>query len=211
MAFLTKEEVLFKIRDNAIVAVVRGNTPEKAEEIVNSCIDGGINIIELTFTVPYAHRIIEKISQKYGDKILLGAGTVLDAPSARIAMLSGAQFIVSPHFDPEVTRICNRYRVANMAGILTVKEAIQAMEAGVDILKLFPGDLFGPAFIKDIKGPLPYAQIMPTGGVSIENAGQWIKAGAVAVGVGSNLMKGDVYKNAAALTREINKSKSERG
>lgn len=211
MAFLTKEEVLFKIRDNAIVAVVRGNTPEKAEEIVNSCIDGGINIIELTFTVPYAHRIIEKISQKYGDKILLGAGTVLDAPTARIAMLSGAQFIVSPHFDPEVTRICNRYRVANMAGILTVKEAIQAMEAGVDILKLFPGDLFGPAFIKDIKGPLPYAQIMPTGGVSIENAGQWIKAGAVAVGVGSNLMKGDVYKNAAALTREINKSKSERG
>ncbi len=211
MAFLTKEEVLFKIRDNAIVAVVRGNTPEKAEEIVNSCIDGGINIIELTFTVPYAHKIIEKISQKYGDKILLGAGTVLDAPTARIAMLSGAQFIVSPHFDPEVTRICNRYRVANMAGILTVKEAIQAMEAGVDILKLFPGDLFGPAFIKDIKGPLPYAQIMPTGGVSIENAGQWIKAGAVAVGVGSNLMKGDVYKNAAALTREINKSKSERG
>ena len=211
MAFLTKEEVLFKIRDNAIVAVVRGNTPEKAEEIVNSCIDGGINIIELTFTVPYAHRIIEKISQKYGDKILLGAGTVLDAPTARIAMLSGAQFIVSPHFDPEVTRICNRYRVANMAGILTVKEAIQAMEAGVDILKLFPGDLFGPAFIKDIKGPLPYAQIMPTGGVSIENAGQWIKAGAVAVGVGSNLMKGDVYKNAAALIREINKSKSERG
>ena len=211
MAFLTKEEVLFKIRDNAIVAVVRGNTPEKAEEIVNSCIDGGINIIELTFTVPYAHRIIEKISQKYGDKILLGAGTVLDAPTARIAMLSGAQFMVSPHFDPEVTRICNRYRVANMAGILTVKEAIQAMEAGVDILKLFPGDLFGPAFIKDIKGPLPYAQIMPTGGVSIENAGQWIKAGAVAVGVGSNLMKGDVYKNAAALIREINKSKSERG
>ncbi len=211
MAFLTKEEVLFKIRDNAIVAVVRGNTPEKAEEIVNSCIDGGINIIELTFTVPYAHRIIEKISQKYGDNILLGAGTVLDAPTARIAMLSGAQFIVSPHFDPEVTRICNRYRVANMAGILTVKEAIQAMEAGVDILKLFPGDLFGPAFIKDIKGPLPYAQIMPTGGVSIENAGQWIKAGAVAVGVGSNLMKGDVYKNAAALIREINKSKSERG
>lgn len=210
MAFLTKEDVLLKIKNDAIVAVVRGSTAEKAEEIVKNCIDGGINIIELTFTVPYVHRIIEKISQKYSDSILLGAGTVLDASTARIAMLSGAQFIVSPHFDPEITRMCNRYRVANMAGILTVKEAIEAMEAGVDILKLFPGGLFGPAFIKDIKGPLPYAQIMPTGGVSVETVSLWIKAGAVAVGVGSNLMKGDVQENAAALIREIKKSKNER-
>ena len=144
---------------------------------------------------------------QYGDKILLGAGTVLDPETARIAILSGAKFVVAPHFNPDTTKLCNRYRIANMAGILTVREAVEAMEAGVDILKLFPGDLFGPAFIKDIRGPLPYAKIMPTGGVDISNAGDWIRAGAVAVGAGSSLMKGDVKANAAAFMEEIKKAR----
>ena len=151
--------------------------------------------------------MIEDISRKYGDSIILGAGTVLDSETARIALLSGAEFIVSPHFNPEVTRLCNRYRKASMAGILTITEAVEAMEAGVDILKLFPGDLFGPAFIKDIRGPLPYAQIMPTGGVSAENAGDWIRAGAVAVGAGSSLMKGDVKANAALFMENIRRAR----
>lgn len=190
-----------------MVAVVRGETSDKAMEIVEKCIEGGIKAIELTFTVPYAHRVIEDISRKYGDSIILGAGTVLDSETARIALLSGAEFIVSPHFNPEVTRLCNRYRKASMAGILTITEAVEAMEAGVDILKLFPGDLFGPAFIKDIRGPLPYAQIMPTGGVSAENAGDWIRAGAVAVGAGSSLMKGDVKANAALFMENIRRAR----
>ncbi len=199
----TKEEVLQAIKGDGMVAVVRGETSEKAMEIVEKCIEGGIRAIELTFTVPYAHRVIEDISRKYGEQIVLGAGTVLDSETARIALLSGAEFIVSPHFNPEVTRLCNRYRKASMAGILTITEAVAAMEAGVDVLKLFPGDLFGPAFIKDIRGPLPYAQIMPTGGVSADNAGEWIKAGAVAVGAGSSLMKGDVKANAAKFMENI--------
>lgn len=203
----TKEQVLLDIKQSGMVAVVRGETSEKAMEIVERCIEGGIKAIELTFTVPYAHRVIEDISRKYGEEIILGAGTVLDSETARIALLSGAEFIVSPHFNPEVTKLCNRYRKASMAGILTITEAVEAMEAGVDVLKLFPGDLFGPAFIKDIRGPLPYVQIMPTGGVTAENAGEWIKAGAVAVGAGSSLMKGDVKANAALFMKNIRKAR----
>ncbi len=203
----TKEQVLQMIQDSGMVAVVRGETKEKARAIVESCIEGGIKAIELTFTVPFAHRVIEDLAMQYGDKILLGAGTVLDPETARIAILSGAKFVVAPHFNPDTTKLCNRYRIANMAGILTVREAVEAMEAGVDILKLFPGDLFGPAFIKDIRGPLPYAKIMPTGGVDISNAGDWIRAGAVAVGAGSSLMKGDVKANAAAFMEEIKKAR----
>lgn len=203
----TKEQVLLDIKESGMVAVVRGETSEKAMEIVERCIEGGIKAIELTFTVPYAHRVIEDISRKYGDEIILGAGTVLDSETARIAILSGAEFIVSPHFNPEVTKLCNRYRKASMAGILTITEAVEAMEAGVDVLKLFPGDLFGPAFIKDIRGPLPYVQIMPTGGVTAENAGEWIKAGAVAVGAGSSLMKGDVKANAALFVKNIREAR----
>lgn len=204
----TKEQVLQMIEDSGMVAVVRGETAEKARAIVESCIEGGIKAIELTFTVPFAHRVIEDLAMQYSDKILLGAGTVLDPETARIAILSGAQFVVAPHFNSDTTKLCNRYRVANMAGILTVREAVEAMEAGVDVLKLFPGDLFGPAFIKDIRGPLPYAKIMPTGGVSVSNAGDWIRAGAVAVGAGSSLMKGDVKANAAAFMEEIQKARA---
>lgn len=200
---MLKEEVLTRIRTSGMVAVVRAETTEKAMGVVESCIDGGISAIELTFTVPFAHRVIEDLARRYGGDILLGAGTVLDSETARIALLSGAQFVVSPHFNPEVTRLCNRYRVASMAGILTITEAVTAMEAGVDVLKLFPGDLFGPAFIKDIRGPLPYAQIMPTGGVSVDNVADWIKAGAVAVGAGSSLLKGDVAANARAFMDRI--------
>ncbi len=206
----TKEDILQSIKQDGMVAVVRGETSEKAMEIVEKCIEGGIRAIELTFTVPYAHRVIEDISRKYGEQIILGAGTVLDSETARIAILSGAEFIVSPHFNAEVTKVCNRYRKASMAGILTITEAVAAMEAGVDVLKLFPGDLFGPAFIKDIRGPLPYVQIMPTGGVSAENAGEWIKAGAVAVGAGSSLMKGDVKANAALFMENIRKAREEK-
>ncbi len=203
----TKEQVLQMIEDSGMVAVVRGETAEKARAIVESCIEGGIKAIELTFTVPFAHRVIEDLAMQYSDQILLGAGTVLDPETARIAILSGAQFVVAPHFNPDTTKLCNRYRVANMAGILTVREAVEAMEAGVDVLKLFPGDLFGPAFIKDIRGPLPYARIMPTGGVSVSNAGDWIRSGAVAVGAGSSLMKGDVKANASAFMEEIRKAR----
>ncbi len=200
---MTKERVIERIKDKGIVAVVRAENSEKAFDIVEKCIAGGIDAIELTFSVPYAHHVIEDLSKKYGDEIVLGAGTVLDSETARIALLSGAQYIVSPHFNPEVTKLCNRYRTASMAGVLTITEAVTAMEAGVDVLKLFPGDLSGPRFIKDIKGPLPWVQIMPTGGVDADNVAEWIKAGAVAVGAGSCLTKGDITANAKAFIENI--------
>ncbi len=203
----TKEQVLQAIEDSGMVAVVRGETSEQAMEIVEKCIAGGIQAVELTFTVPFAHRVIEDLARKYGDQIILGAGTVLDSETARIAILSGAEFVVSPHFNAEVVKLCNRYRKAVMQGILTVSEAVAAMEAGTDVLKLFPGELFGPAFIKAIKGPLPYARVMPTGGVNVDNVADWIKAGAVAVGAGSSLMKGDVKANAAAFVKNIREAR----
>ncbi len=205
---MTKERVIERIKDKGIVAVVRAENSEKAFDIVEKCIDGGIDAIELTFSVPFAHHVIEDLAKKYGDDIVLGAGTVLDSETARIALLSGAQYIVSPHFNPEVTKLCNRYRVASMAGVLTITEAVTAMEAGVDVLKLFPGDLSGPRFIKDIKGPLPWVQIMPTGGVDADNVGEWIQAGAVAVGAGSCLTKGDITANAKAFVENIKKARA---
>ncbi len=188
---MDKEQILTKIQDCGIVAVVRADTPDKAERITAACIEGGVAAIELTFTVPHADKVIEALAKKYTpDQILLGAGTVMDAPTARIAMLAGANYIVSPYFDPETVKMCNRYRVAVMPGVMSIREAVLAMEAGADILKIFPGEAFGPKIIKAIKGPIPYAKMMPTGGVDLNNVGEWIKAGAVAVGAGGALTGG---------------------
>ncbi len=188
---MDKEMILTKIQECGIVAVVRAETTEQAERITDACIEGGVAAIELTFTVPHADKVIEGLAKKYTpDEIILGAGTVMDAATARIAMLSGAQYIVSPYLDLETVKMCNRYRTAVMPGVMSVREAVMAMEAGADILKIFPGDLFGPKIIKAIKGPIPYAKMMPTGGVDVDNVGEWIKAGAVAVGAGSSLTAG---------------------
>ena len=188
---MDKENILMRIQDCGIVAVVRAESADKAERIVDACMEGGVAAIELTFSVPHADRVIEPLSYKYDPKdIILGAGTVMDAATARIAMLSGAQYIVSPYLDLETLKMCNRYRVPMMPGVMSVREAVTAMENGADILKGFPGDLFGPKIIKDILGPIPYAKMMPTGGVNADNVGEWIKAGAVAVGAGSSLTAG---------------------
>ena len=188
---MDKEIVLTKIRKSGIVAVVRAENAEVAERITDACIEGGVAAIELTFTVPHAQKVIETLAAKYSpEDIILGAGTVLDAETARIALLSGANYIVSPYFDENTVKLCNRYRVAVMPGIMSIKEAVSAMEAGADILKVFPGEAFGPKIIKAISGPLPQARMMPTGGVDVNNVGEWIKAGAVAVGAGSSLTGG---------------------
>ncbi len=187
---MEKDLILSAIKKTGVVAVIRADNEEQAYKITDACLKGGINSLEITFTVPRAHRIIESLDKKYGNDILLGAGTVLDSETARIAILSGAKYIVSPYLNVEMIKLCNRYQVPTMPGVMTIKEVVEAMEAGADILKIFPGGVFGPKFIKDIKGPLPQAQLMPTGGVSIDNVQEWIKAGAVAVGAGSALTKG---------------------
>lgn len=184
-------ETLKKIKDAGIVAVVRATSVEQAERIAEACIEGGVAAIELTFTVPRADKLIEAMSARYsGGEIIIGAGTVLDPETARLAILCGAQYIVSPYFDPNTVRLCNRYGIPSMPGIFTPTEAVAAMEAGADVLKVFPGDVATPNFIKSVLGPLPQAQMMPSGGVDTDNVDKWIKAGAVAVGAGSSLTKG---------------------
>lgn len=188
---MDKEQVIQKITDVGIVAVVRAENSEDAMRIADACIEGGVAAIELTFTVPRAHRVIEDLAKKYtADQLILGAGTVMDPETARTAILSGAEYIVSPYFNADTVRLCNRYRVPCMPGAMTIKEVVECMEAGADIVKVFPGEAFGPKILKAIKGPIPYAKMMPTGGVSVDNVGEWIAAGAVAVGAGGALTAG---------------------
>lgn len=198
---MDKELVLTKICDSGVVAVVRAENDEKAKRIADACLEGGVPAIELTFTVPMAHKVIEELAKEYsGGEMILGAGTVMDSETARIAILSGAQYIVSPYFNAETVRLCNRYRVPCMPGAMTIKEVVEAMESGADIVKVFPGEAFGPKILKAIKGPVPQAKMMPTGGVDLSNVGEWIKAGAVAVGAGGSLTKGAKTGDYKAIT-----------
>lgn len=203
----TKEAILKEIFAKKAVAIIRAETAQEAFDISEACIEGGVSIIEVTFTVPQATSVIERLAVKYKDSnIVIGAGSVLDSETARIAMLSGAEFIVSPYLNDKTARICNRYRIPYMPGVMTIKESVQALEQGVDILKLFPGEAFDMSTIKAIKGPLPQAQLMPTGGVTVDNVEQWLEAGAVAVGLGSSLIKnskkGD-YSEIVNRSREL--------
>lgn len=186
-----KMKVINQIIDIGVVAVVRAESSEQALKISEACLKGGITAIEMTFTVPGAADVIKDLVAKYKKgEMIIGAGTVLDAETARIAILAGAQFIVSPALNLETVKLCNRYQIPVMPGTATVKEIVEAMEAGVDIVKAFPGESLGTKFIKAVKGPLPQANIMPTGGVSLENAAEWIQAGCVAIGVGGSLTAG---------------------
>lgn len=199
---MDKEKILSKIVEGGLVAVVRAESGEQALKIADACFNGGVAAIEITFTVPGAVEVIKELVKVYSNgEILLGAGTVMDAETARMAILSGAQYVVSPYLNVDTVKLCNRYRVPCMPGAMTIKEVVESMEAGADIIKIFPGELFGPPIIKAILGPIPYAKLMPTGGVSLENVDEWIKAGAVAVGVGSALTKGAKTGDYEAITR----------
>ncbi|MCI8421338.1 MAG: bifunctional 2-keto-4-hydroxyglutarate aldolase/2-keto-3-deoxy-6-phosphogluconate aldolase [Clostridia bacterium] len=187
---MQKYNVYKAVKEQGVVVVIRGNDLQEAIKTVEACYKGGIKIIEVTFTVPRADELIKTLVEKYaGSDMLVGAGTVLDAQTARIAMLAGAKFIVSPSLNIDTIKTCNRYGVPVMSGVMTPTEAQTAMEYGVDILKLFPGDIAKPAGLKALKGPFPHANIMPTGGVSQDNVEEWFKAGAYAVGAGSFLTK----------------------
>lgn len=214
---MDKEKVIERIREVGLVAVVRAENEEKAIKITEACIEGGVAAIELTFTVPFAHNVIEFLAKRYsGGEIIVGAGTVLDSETARIAILSGSEFVVSPMFSEDVVRLCNRYRVASMPGVVSPKDAVLALEAGADIIKVFPGDLYGPNIIKAFKGPLPQGLFMPTGGVDKDNVGEWIRAGAVAVGAGGSLTAGaktgdygKIVSTAKEFLANINKAREE--
>jgi len=188
---IPKIKTLTRIYEAGIVAVVRAESGDQAFKIAKACMEGGIPAIEITFTVPGAEEVIRDLRKSISpEELVIGAGTVLDSETARIAILAGAEYVVSPAFDLGTAKLCNRYQIPYMPGCMTLTEMITAMEAGADVIKVFPGSVFGPDFIKAIKGPLPQAVLMPTGGVSLENVGSWIKNGCIAVGVGGELTGG---------------------
>ena len=193
-------KTLERIADSGLVAVVRASSPDEAARIAEACAAGGVGAIEITFTVPGAVRVIEKLAGG-ASSLLIGAGTVLDSETARIAILAGAQFVVSPALDAATGRLCNRYAIPWIPGAQTVSEIVAAMEAGADLIKVFPGETLGPGFIRAVRGPLPQASLMPTGGVDIDNVAEWFQAGAVAVGVGGSLTRGAKTGDFESITR----------
>lgn len=186
-----KSKNLKRISDTGIVAVVRAENPEQALKIAKAVKAGGMEAIEITMTVPGAIDVIKELVDNYSsEEMLIGAGSVLDAETARSCLLAGAEYIVGPALDEDTIKLCNSYQKIVMPGAMSVTEVVKAMRAGADVVKIFPATLFGPKIIKAIKGPLPQAPLLPTGGVSLDNVADWIKAGSFAVGVGSALTAG---------------------
>jgi 2-dehydro-3-deoxyphosphogluconate aldolase/(4S)-4-hydroxy-2-oxoglutarate aldolase len=176
------------IEQCGVVAVIRLREADRLRAVVDALAEGGVRALEVTMTVPRAIEMIGQLAPTLPKEFVLGAGTILDAETARLAILAGAQFIVGPVFRPEVIALSHRYDVPAMPGCFTPTEILAAWEAGADVVKVFPATAVGPGYFKDVRGPLPQVKLMPTGGVSLDNAGDWIRAGAVAVGVGTALL-----------------------
>ncbi len=185
---MNHQESIRLIRDTGVVAIMRTKSSEQLLRAADAIREGGVRAIEVTMTTPGALSVIEQAVSKYGSDVLFGAGTVLDAESARSAILSGAQFIVSPSFNPALIEICRRYSIPVMPGAYTPTEILTAWECGADMVKVFPAGLGGPSLIKAIKAPFPQVELVPVGGVNVDNTADFIRAGAAAVGVGSALI-----------------------
>jgi 2-dehydro-3-deoxyphosphogluconate aldolase/(4S)-4-hydroxy-2-oxoglutarate aldolase len=186
---MSKEEPLQRVLDCGIVAVVRSPDSQQLVEVARALHEGGVYVVEITMSVPDALDVLKRVRQALGDKILLGAGTVLDPETARAVLLAGAEYIVTPTLNVEVIRMCRRYGKMIMPGAFTPTEILTAWEAGADIVKVFPADVVGPAFFKAIRGPLPQIRLMPTGGVDLTTAANFLKAGACCLGVGGQLVE----------------------
>jgi 2-dehydro-3-deoxyphosphogluconate aldolase/(4S)-4-hydroxy-2-oxoglutarate aldolase len=183
-------KMLTRLYERGVVAIIRTNSTELAIKIVDAVKEGGIDVAEITMSVPGALDIIKKVSEHYSnDEMCIGAGTVLDTETARACILAGAKFIVSPNFNAEVVRMCNRYRIGVIPGVMTVQDTIDALETGAEILKFFPANAFGPNILKQFRAPLPQANYVITAGVEVSNINDWIKAGAFAVSISSILTK----------------------
>lgn len=202
-----KRDTLNQLQKNFLFAVVRGTTQEEGYEISKAAYQGGIKNIEVTFSTPNAEKVMRQLSDEFADTdMVVGAGTVLDEVAARIAILNGAKFIVSPSFNEKIAKMCNLYTIPYLPGCGSITEVQMALEVGCEVVKLFPGGLLGPSFIKDLHGPIPWVEAMPSGGVSLDNMENWIKNGAWAVGVGSALtkkLKEGGYDNVKAAAKEF--------
>jgi 2-dehydro-3-deoxyphosphogluconate aldolase/(4S)-4-hydroxy-2-oxoglutarate aldolase len=186
---MEKSQVIQQIKDTGIIPVVRASSADEAMRAIDAIRAGGISVLEITMTVPGAVSVIEKVAARYGAEALVGAGTVLDAETARECISAGANFVVSPALNFEVIDCCSHYGIVVMPGALTPTEVVQAWNAGADLVKVFPANAVGgPSYLKALKAPLPQIDLVPTGGVSLNTAGDFIKAGASALGVGTDLV-----------------------
>ena len=183
-----REAIVQAVEQSGVVAIIRLQDAGRVPAIVKALTDGGVRALEITMTVPGAVDAIRSLAPTLPDDVLIGAGTVCDAATAVQVIEAGAQFIVAPVFDPDTIRASHERDVPIMPGCFTPTEMLNAWRLGADIIKVFPATMLGPQFLKDIRAPLPHLKLMPTGGVTVENAGDWIRAGAVAVGVGSALV-----------------------
>lgn len=186
-----KDAQLKKMLEGGVVAVVRMREAGPLAQVGAALAEGGIAAIEFTMTTPGALRVIEEVAAAGDERVVWGAGTVLDPETCRAAILAGARFIVSPTLNPKVIEVCRRYSVIAVPGAFTPTEILTAWEMGADIVKVFPATALGPQYFKDVLAPLPQVRLLPTGGVSLENAGDFVRAGAVAVAVGGNLVRAD--------------------
>jgi 2-dehydro-3-deoxyphosphogluconate aldolase/(4S)-4-hydroxy-2-oxoglutarate aldolase len=180
--------VVADIEATGVVAVIRLADASQLTAVADALLEGGVRALEVTMTVPRAVPLIESLAASLPPEVIVGAGTILDAETARQVILAGARFVVGPVLRPDVIALCHRYDVPVMPGCFTPTEILSAWEAGADLVKVFPATTLGPGFFKDIHGPLPQVRMMPTGGVTRDNAGEWIRAGAVAIGVGTALV-----------------------
>lgn len=184
---MQKLHTLNAILRTPLIGIIRADHAATALSLADACIAGGVTNLEVSLTTPGGLEVIRELAQRHGDTAVIGAGTVLDDATARLAILAGARFLLAPNFDPAVVQTCNRYQVVSMPGVSSASEVVRAMEAGADIVKIFPGDAFGPAYLKALLAPLPQAPLMPSGGVTLDNMAAWFACGAVAVSVGGSL------------------------
>ena len=186
---MSTEENLQRIFNTGVVAVIRANSGEQLVPIAHALVEGGVDVLEVTYTVPNATEVIRQVNSALGNRALVGAGTVLDPQTAEEAIRAGARFIVSPCINRDVIRLCRRGNILVMPGAFTPTEVVSAWDAGADVVKVFPSDVAGPKHLKALRAPLPHIPMMPTGGVDLENAADFIRAGACALGVGGSLVK----------------------
>ncbi len=220
MSIMRREEQLQRVLDCGIVAVVRSPDSRQLVEVARALADGGVTVIEITFSVPNALDVVRQVREALGDRVLLGAGTVLDPETARAALLAGAEYLVAPTLNLDVIRLCRRYDKLVMPGAFTPTEILTAWEAGADIVKVFPADVLGPAFFKAVRAPLPQVRLMPTGGVDLTTAAAFLKAGACCLGVGGQLVEPkavaernfdrirDLARQYAAVVQQVRREKT---
>lgn len=204
---MKKLETMNRIYQEKLMAIIRVETIERAQEIVDGCLEGEISCLEISYTNKNAGDIIEQLRSIYQDKILIGAGTVLDSETARHALLKGAEFIIAPNFNREVAKLCNRYQIPYIPGCTSMSEIVEALEAGADMIKAFPTSSFiGAKVVSTIKTPMPQVPVLSSGGVTSENIADWLDAGVDCMGIGTLLSKGskaEITKNARTLRQKV--------